>query len=183
MNNLILTIDDGPTNATLEIASFLKEKNIPAVFFCLGCQIEKHPDVAVEVCKMGFDLQNHSYSHPQFSLLSKKEIEEEITKTEVLLESTYEKAGVKRERKLFRYPYGEISLLFPPDKIMDLDIAKWHIDIEDYKSPERRTELLGKIEFDIHDRIILMHDWERRPLVGFVKVIDYLLQKQFNFIK
>ncbi len=45
-NKILLTFDDGPTEAaTLKILSILKANQIKAIFFCVGNNIKKHPAV------------------------------------------------------------------------------------------------------------------------------------------
>ena len=102
-----LTIDDIPTKQTPKIIDFLVSLNIKPIMFCWGQRLEEYRNEAIYALKKGAILQNHSYSHPHFSELSFKEAKEEILRNEELLESIYAEAGVKREYKLFRFPYGD----------------------------------------------------------------------------
>ena len=105
MGKLILTIDDIPQKVTIPLVDYLSEKNIPAVFFAVGENIEKDPEPAVYALRKGFLIGNHSYSHPAFSRLSFEEALTEIRKTEELLDRIYEEAGIERTLKFFRFPY------------------------------------------------------------------------------
>lgn len=107
MKTAYLTIDDIPSRQTPEIIEFLVSLNIKPIMFCWGENIEKNRKEAVYALKKGAILQNHSYSHPHFSELSFEEAKQEILRNEELLESVYAEAGVKREYKLFRFPYGD----------------------------------------------------------------------------
>ncbi len=102
-----LTIDDIPTKQTPKIIDFLVSLDIKPIMFCWGQRLEEYRNEAIYALKKGAILQNHSYSHPHFSELSFKEAKEEILRNEELLESIYAEAGVKREYKLFRFPYGD----------------------------------------------------------------------------
>ena len=42
---LSLTFDDGPNENTLAILDILKKNNVQATFFCIGKNIEKHPEI------------------------------------------------------------------------------------------------------------------------------------------
>jgi peptidoglycan-N-acetylglucosamine deacetylase len=101
-----LTIDDAPTNDFRNKVNFLLKNKIPAIFFCIGKSInpsrEKEIIYAIE---KGFLIGNHSWSHPNFSKLSKKKIKEEIIKTDELLDRLYKEAKAKRKIKVFRFPY------------------------------------------------------------------------------
>lgn len=59
----------------------------------------------VYAIQKGFWIGNHSFAHPHFSTISLEHAEEEIDKTEYWIEKAYELAGVKREHKLFRFPF------------------------------------------------------------------------------
>ena len=102
-----LTIDDIPTKQTPKLIDFLVSLNIRPIMFCWGQRLEECRNEAIYALKKGAVLQNHSYSHPHFSELSFEEAKKEILRNEELLESIYAEAGVKREYKLFRFPYGD----------------------------------------------------------------------------
>lgn len=75
--------------------------------FCWGEHLLQHPDEAVYALRHGAILQNHSFSHPQFSSLSMFKARSEIMKNERILNALYKKAGIDRPYKLFRFPYGD----------------------------------------------------------------------------
>ncbi len=102
-----LTIDDIPTKQTPKLIDFLVSLSIRPIMFCWGQRLEECRSEAIYALKNGAVLQNHSYSHPHFSDLSFEEAKKEILRNEELLESIYAEAGVKREYKLFRFPYGD----------------------------------------------------------------------------
>ena len=105
MAGLILTIDDIPQKVTVPLVDYLSDRQIPAVFFAVGENIEKDPRPAVYALKKGFLIGNHSYSHPAFSGLSFEDGVTEIRKTEELLDRIYAEAGVERKHRFFRFPY------------------------------------------------------------------------------
>jgi peptidoglycan-N-acetylglucosamine deacetylase len=105
MKKIYLTIDDGPSLNFKEKVNFLYKNKIPAIFFCTGETLIKRPKDVVYAIKKGYVIGNHSYNHPYFSKISLEEAEEQIVKTEKIIDSLYEKAKVKRPIKLFRFPY------------------------------------------------------------------------------
>ena len=106
MKKAYLTIDDAPSEDFLKKANYLYKLNIPVVFFCIGEKIEKHFDQLVSAIKMDFIIGNHSFSHNYFSNLSLDECIQEIQKTDQLIDSLYEKAGINRIHKYFRLSVG-----------------------------------------------------------------------------
>jgi peptidoglycan/xylan/chitin deacetylase (PgdA/CDA1 family) len=63
----------------------------------------------VYAVRNGHVVGNHSYDHPGFSEISLVEAREQIGKTDRLIEGVYEKAGVRRPLKIFRFPFLNIG--------------------------------------------------------------------------
>lgn len=102
-----LTIDDCPSDGMKRKVDFLLGNEIPAIWFCRGEFLEKRQELVVYAIKNGFVMGNHSYDHPLFSRISLKECFKQIKITDELIETTYEKAGVERPAKVFRFPWGD----------------------------------------------------------------------------
>lgn len=100
-----LTIDDGPSEKFTALIDFLAERNIPAVFYNRGDNMEARPDAVLYGIRKGYIMANHSYSHPHFSTLTYEQGCEEIRRTDQILDDLYARAGVRRPGKYFRYPY------------------------------------------------------------------------------
>jgi hypothetical protein len=62
-------------------------------------------DAVLYGIERGFIMANHTYSHPHAVDLSFEDICAEIEKTDNVLEKLYQRAGVKRPGKYFRFPY------------------------------------------------------------------------------
>ncbi len=107
MSTAVLTIDDIASANTPQIVDYLCKKNIKAVMFGVGENIEKFYEEAIYAVKKGMIVGNHSYSHISFSETPYEQCIEEIEKTESILEQLYQKAGVPRQYRPFRFPYGD----------------------------------------------------------------------------
>ena len=107
MIRAILTMDDIPSNNTPAIVDYLNEKGIQAIMFAVGRKLEQHPEQAKYALQHGMIMGNHSYSHPAFSTLSMEESAKEIETCEELLDQLYQSAGVKRDYRPFRFPFGD----------------------------------------------------------------------------
>lgn len=107
MNTALLTIDDFPSKNTTAIVDFLKEKNIKAIFFATGKNVENFYEEALYVVKNGMIVGNHSYSHLACSKISLEEAINDIEKCEDILNRLYQDAGVERKFRPFRFPYGD----------------------------------------------------------------------------
>ncbi len=99
---IILTFDDGPTLYTNNILDILFKYNVKATFFCIGNQIEKHPDIFKRIIDEGHLVGNHSFSHNQtFGFWSSLNILEDITKNDSVIKDFLNKRPL-----FFRPPFG-----------------------------------------------------------------------------
>lgn len=105
--NIYLTIDDSPSINTSKIVQYLKDNNMPAIFFCRGEFIETRKEDVQCMIKNGFLVGNHSYSHPYFSKIPVEQCFEELLKTEALIEQCYEEIDEQRELKIVRLPFAD----------------------------------------------------------------------------
>jgi peptidoglycan/xylan/chitin deacetylase (PgdA/CDA1 family) len=102
---LNLTYDDGPCKATTKpLLDLLEQEQIKATFFCIGQNIERHPELVREIFERGHTVANHSWDHPFLPTLSRPRIAEQIDRTNDLIQSI---TGFRPD--LFRPPYGIID--------------------------------------------------------------------------
>lgn len=187
MSRAYLTTDDGPTKQTPKLMDYLTEHGITPIFFFTGTQIELNHDEAIDAIKRGAIVGNHSYSHPNFDKISLEEGIVEITKTEVILNKLYKEAGVEREYKLFRFPYGaqggenkqklqEFLCFLGFDRIDDREVTSpyyirgghkeaidvyWTFDFEEYRMHK-------KDGFGLHDILAKIHDKRKGEQYGLL---------------
>lgn len=100
-----LTIDDSPSDQTHLYLEWLKQRNIQALFFCIGERLIERPDVMVRAVHDGHILGNHSYTHPRSSVVGADAMLAEIDLTDMAIEMIYAQAGVKRPGRYFRFPH------------------------------------------------------------------------------
>ncbi len=98
---LVLTFDDGPDPVwTPEILDELDSLHVPATFFLVGQMVEKYPEVARRIVREGYEIGNHTFTHPDMSLVSRRRAILEFNATQRALQ-----AVVGRSTILFRFPY------------------------------------------------------------------------------
>jgi peptidoglycan/xylan/chitin deacetylase (PgdA/CDA1 family) len=98
---LALTLDDGPSETTLQILELLDVFSIRATFFQCGQNVERLPAISKQVLEAGHEIGNHTYSHPRLPGCPAARIREEISRTQQAILSA---TGVRP--RLFRAPYG-----------------------------------------------------------------------------
>ena len=102
-----LTFDDGPTKAGLDaVLPELKRYNAKGTFFLIGA--DSKAELVRRVVDDGHEVGNHSYSHRRMIFRSSSFYEQEIRRTDAVLQQ----AGAPRPR-LFRPPYGKKLIGLP----------------------------------------------------------------------
>jgi len=105
-NKILLTFDDGPTEeSTNKILDILKANGIKAVFFCVGNNIIKYPDLTSKLLKDGHTIANHTMNHNLLTQMSKEESVKNLSTFTKELKEKYD-----CEVKYFRPPHGKFNL-------------------------------------------------------------------------
>jgi len=102
-----LTIDDAPSGDFCNKLEFLEDQGIKAVWFCMGNYLERRPDAIMDAIRAGHIIANHTYSHPACSSLSLDQVFAEIRACDVVIDELYQRAGIPRRHRFFRFPYGD----------------------------------------------------------------------------
>jgi cellulose synthase/poly-beta-1,6-N-acetylglucosamine synthase-like glycosyltransferase/spore germination protein YaaH/peptidoglycan/xylan/chitin deacetylase (PgdA/CDA1 family) len=112
-NQVVLTFDDGPDpEYTPRILDILKKENVPATFFIVGINGENHLPLLKRIYRDGFEIGNHSFTHPNIAEVSPARAEAEMEATRLLIE-----AATGHSTILFRAPYNADS---EPQKLVEL---------------------------------------------------------------
>jgi cellulose synthase/poly-beta-1,6-N-acetylglucosamine synthase-like glycosyltransferase/peptidoglycan/xylan/chitin deacetylase (PgdA/CDA1 family)/spore germination protein YaaH len=97
-----LSFDDGPDPTwTPKILDILKQKNVHATFMMIGEQAQDNVSLMKRVMAEGHEIGNHTWTHPDISEISPRQVDLELNLTERLFGS---KLGVKP--LFFRPPYS-----------------------------------------------------------------------------
>jgi peptidoglycan/xylan/chitin deacetylase (PgdA/CDA1 family) len=97
--SIYLTFDDGPDpGSTPILLDLLDQYDARATFFCLGRQVEKHPELLQDIIDRGHGVGNHGYAHLSGWKTPMRIYLEEVERASILIPS-----------RLFRPPYGRIS--------------------------------------------------------------------------
>lgn len=178
-NKIYLTFDDGPIPEITEwILDILNKYEVKATFFCIGDNIEKHPEVFQKVIKNGHSIGNHTFNHLKGWNFSTEEYIENTLQCEKAITSNSEIVNLKS--KIFRPPYGKIK---PSQsnilRKLGYKIIMWDVLSVDYDkkiSPEQCLENI--IQNTVSGSIIACHD----SLKAF-KNLEYALPKAIEYLK
>jgi len=178
-----LTYDDGPhPDWTPKMVELLKSKNVKATFFLLGGQIERFPDIAKSLADNGFEIGNHTMTHPDFnkSSMTPEKIKEELASTNELIEQYVTRLPIR----VMRPPFGNT-----PKKLetvcqeMGLQIIAWNIDTDDWRKEATAESMASNIMKNLGDgAIILMHDKHEKTYDATAQVIDKIRAEGYEFV-
>ena len=192
---LALTFDDGPDGRwTPQILDILEAKHAPATFFVIGENALTHPLILKRILDDGSELGNHTYTHPNMSLVSPRGARIELNTTQRLIE-----AYTGRSARLVRIPYFGDAEPTTTDELGPVLLAQragylnigLHVDSEDWTRPGVQkiidNTLAGVEAGDEHrsGNIILLHDagGDRAQAVAALPVIiDTLRARGYSFV-
>ncbi len=158
---VVLTFDDGPhPRTTPQILEILRRRNLKAIFFILGVQAQKFPELVKQIHDEGHLIGNHSYSHKNLAQIGEEKMREEINRTSMLIEN------ITGSRPAFlRPPYGAMNRnVLRVAKNEGMDIVLWTIDPKDWHSKNETAVLrqidrqMGLAGGEMRGGAILMHD-------------------------
>ena len=100
-NQVAISFDDGPDPKwTPKILDILKQKNAKGAFMLIGAEAAENIGLMQRVVREGHEIGNHTYTHPDISEISQRQLDLEVKLTERLFAS---KLGV--QPLYFRPPY------------------------------------------------------------------------------
>lgn len=170
-NLCALTFDDGPSINTPHLLDMLEEYGIPATFFMLGSQAERHPDIVKRVIAEGHEVGNHSYSHPNLRVVSLARKEEELRRTDTILRN------LGASPQFVRPPYGSYDA--STEKVaasLGLSLMLWSMDSRDWQRLPDNYATLRNNRGTVYAPgtlrgIFLFHDSHKRTVDDLPRII------------
>ncbi|MBC7847421.1 MAG: polysaccharide deacetylase family protein [Flavobacterium sp.] len=181
-NKIYLTFDDGPIPEITEwVLEELQKHNAKATFFCIGHNIEKHPDIFEKVIENGHSVGNHTFNHLNGWKTATEEYIENSRQWSVV-------SGLSPNSKLFRPPYGKIKSS-QSKKLQQLGykIIMWDVLSADYDTTITPEKCLENVLKNVSSgSIIVFHDSVKAfPNLKYTlpKALKYWKEKGFVFEK
>lgn len=149
---IYLTFDDGPIPVvTPFVLKTLEKFNAKATFFCIGDNVQKHPDIYQQLQAKGHAIGNHTFNHLKGWKTEDGVYVDNFIKADELLKTS-----------LFRPPYGRIKrsqikqlrALKP-----DLKIIMWDVLSGDFDINLKPADCLrGVLKHTGNGAIVVFHD-------------------------
>jgi len=182
---IYLTFDDGPVpDFTPWVLETLKKFEAKATFFCVGENIQKHPEIYQRVIQDQHSVGNHTFNHLQGWKTSTSKYIKNILKAESYLQEARGDNGIK----LFRPPHGRIK----PNQARALrkkgyKIIMWDVLSADFDRTISKEQCLQNVLQNAgQGSIVVFHDsLKASEKLQYVlpKVLEYFKEKGFSFEK
>lgn len=189
---IALTFDDGPKpELTTEMLRLLDKYNVRASFFLVGKQAVKYKDFIVQIAESGHDIANHSFTHPNLTLLSAEEIYVELNETNKVLTDI-----TKQTVTYFRPPGGQFNKkINEVANKLNLQTVFWSINAIDYihnndgsivERNDHKRHMLPLADYILQQlkpgSIILLHNGSRETNEALPTLIEEAQKKGYEFV-
>jgi peptidoglycan-N-acetylglucosamine deacetylase len=177
VKEVFLTFDDGPVpEVTPLVLGILKKYNVKATFFCVGENVQKHPEVFDLLLKEGHAVGNHTFHHTKAWKTDCNAYLSEVEQCNRLVKS-----------KLFRPPYGQINRKIARILGKNYRIIMWSALTGDYDKTLSGDQCLANaVNNTVPGSIIVFHDSLKaleRMEYALPLYIEYCLGKGYGFGK
>jgi cellulose synthase/poly-beta-1,6-N-acetylglucosamine synthase-like glycosyltransferase/peptidoglycan/xylan/chitin deacetylase (PgdA/CDA1 family) len=186
---IALTFDDGPSPRwTPQIVSILERAHVPATFFEIGGNAVRAPSITRQIVRDGFELGNHTFTHPDLATLPGWQRELQLSMTESAFSGI-----VGLRTSLLRPPYSST-----PDAITPKEAAVWgqiasmgytiavaNYDTRDWDRPGVGSIVEAATPPGEQGGIVMMHDGggnRAETVAALPKIISRLKGRGFAFV-
>lgn len=176
--SIYLTFDDGPIPiVTPFVLNILKQYNAKATFFCIGDNVNKHPEIFEQVKNEGHAIGNHTYNHLKGWDTDNQTYLNNFLLADNLLHSKY-----------FRPPYGRIKkeqVKLLKQAKPDIEIMMWNVlsgDFDVNLKPE--ACLTNVLKHTKAGDMVLFHDsLKAQPRLEYAlpRAMEYWSKEGFTF--
>lgn len=204
-NSVYLTFDDGPIpEVTPWVLDELKKHNAKATFFCIGENIQKHPEIFRRIIDEGHSVGNHTFNHLKGTKTETSEYIENVEKAERQMMDAgswvtdegsrgidnskidNQQSKIVNRKSLFRPPYGKITS--KQAKLLQqkgFKIVMWDIISYDFDANISEEKCLQNVLKNIKPgSIVVFHDSlkaEKNLRYVLPKVLEFIGEKKMLF--
>lgn len=182
---IFLTFDDGPIPEITEfVLEELKKYQAKATFFCIGDNIEKHPDIFQQILNQQHTIGNHTFNHLKGWDTQSEEYLDNFKKceNEVFKQIPNPNSQIP---KLFRPPFGRIKRNQAKEIMKSHQIVMWDVLTGDYDQNLSKEPVLSKtLQYTEQGSIVLFHDSikaSRNMMYTLPRVLEHFSSRGFTF--
>lgn len=177
---MVLTFDtEDDCNYAADKLDILKQHNVRATFFVTGRWVERWPEVARRLVRDGHELTgNHSYSHPEMSKITAREIWREMAKADEAIRRVVGKRPI-----YFRPPYGDYDrrVRWIADRF-GYRVVLWTTDTRDWAKPGVDKIVAAVFEDAGAGKVVLFHLSAEQTNQALPAVIEGLRSRGYQLV-
>ncbi|CDQ20454.1 peptidoglycan-N-acetylmuramic acid deacetylase [Halobacillus karajensis] len=177
-----LTFDNGYEQGyTGKVLDVLKEKGVPATFFVTGHYIESAPELLKRMAEEGHLIGNHSWSHPDFTKVSKKKMKKELDRVHNAVRDLTDQDVMTFVRPP-RGTFNEQTLQWARE--FGYTHAFWSLAFVDWETDKQRgwEYAYENVIKQIHPgAVILLHTVSEDNAEALSQLIDELRKRGYRF--
>ena len=163
---------------TDELLAIFSEYDISVSFFFAGYWLEEYPEMVKKITRAGHEVENHTYTHPHCTKISRQQLIEELEDTSQLIEKL-----TGRRPRFFRPPFGEYdNKVITTSRALDYQVVQWSLDTLDWKEPGTDFIVNRILENTGPGEIVLMHNNAPQTPEALRRVIPKLLDRGFEIV-
>lgn len=201
-NTIYLTFDDGPDpEVTSWVLEELKKHNAKATFFCIGDNVNKHPNLFRRIISEGHSVGNHTLNHLNGWKTMNSVYIDNVTRAEEEMQKWNEVRSMKYEESsnaksetpnqqstinnLFRPPYGKLTS--KQSQILQqkgYKIIMWDLLSADFDPSISKERCFKNVSESIKpDSIVVFHDSlkaEKNLRYALPKLLEFISEKGWD---
>lgn len=163
---------------TSQIMDVLEEYQVDATFFLVGFWVEKYPDKVAEIARRGFEIGNHSTTHPQLSTLTPEQI---LLEADSCSRQIEEITGVRPT--LLRPPFGDYNdTVVATLRSGGYEVIQWSVDSLDWKS-QGIDAMVKRVTKNVQPgSIVLFHNNSDDILEALPIILEYFVKNDYEVV-
>ncbi len=175
-----ITFDDGPNAAfTPKVLDLLKQYNAKGTFFCIGQQIEKHPEIFRRIIAEGHSVGNHTYFHSKFfGFYGADKVKAELQQTNTLVKDL-----TNLQMNLYRPAFGVTNpKIEKAITVLKIYSIGWNVRSLD-TTFRSEAKVLDRITSKIsRGDIVLLHDTSKKTIAVLEQLLLFLDNKKLKSV-
>lgn len=177
---IAITFDDGPDPIqTPKVLKVLRERHIPACFFCIGNKIKGNEELLRQIIKEGHSIGNHSFSHSgYFPLYRLKRMHYDLITCQQELEKV-----TGQPVQWFRPPFGVTNpTIAKAVRKLGVTPIGWNIRTLDTQQPSPEKIIKRIKKRLVPGSILLLHDRMPDSDKLLVQILDFIEKEGYTVV-